>query len=371
MKVGYLYPLLMFLLVLTACGNKNGGTARPSGENEMKYSRLLRLSSPEEGVTVAEVINPWDTTKLIGHYVFLEEGKVVPQGLDEADAIRVPVKNVVAYTSVHVGALDELGHIDAVKGVADAMYFKLPKIREGLKSGAVADVGASASPSVEKIIGLNPEAIILNLYEGQDIGTVEKSGVPIIRFVENMEQSALGRAEWIKLLGVLTGERMRADSIFTSVEKNYAALREKGKSLPRHPKVLADNMYNGVWYVAGGKSYTAGMIADAGGEWPWREDNSTGSLNLSYEQVLDRAADADIWIIKGLDPTMTRSSLLSADPRYAHFAAVDKGGVWYCCSTETDIYEATPFHPDVLLAEYIAIFSGDKEKTKYFKPIGN
>lgn len=361
--------MFLMLALLVSCSQNKDSKNAGDADNEMRYSKLLRMYSPEAGVTVAEVVDPWDSTRVAGKYVLLEEGKKAPDGFADATAISVPVKNIVAFSSVHAAALDELGHIDVVKGVADASYFKLKPIVDGLASGKVVDIGLPSSPSAEKVIDLDPQGIVLNLYEGMDISAVEKVGVPLIKFAENMEQSPLGRAEWIKLLGALTGEKEKADSIFASVEKRYEALCTEGKRITKKPKVLADNMYNGVWYISGGGSYQAHMIADAGGIWPWRDDTSTGSLNLSYEQVLDKAEDADIWMIKGFDPKMTRKSLIASDPRYAHFAAVDNGGVWYCDSSTSDIFESTPFHPDLLLAEYIAIFTGDISKTRYFKPI--
>lgn len=367
-RIGNLLTLLAVIILLTACTGKSGKGSVPSGKNEMKYSSLLRMSSDGE-VTVAEVVNPWDTAKLLTRYILVPEGKENPQGGKDDIVLTVPLKSLVVNTSVHAGAISELGRADIIRGVADAQFFKLPEITEGLKSGKVTDVGAAASPSAEKILSVDPQGILLNVYEGMDIKGIEKLGVPLLKFAENMEQSPLGRAEWIKLIGALTGERAKADSIFAAVESNYKSLAEMGKKLDKHPTVLLENMYEGVWYIAGGRSYTARMIADAGGKYLWGDDTSTGSLNLSYEQVLDRAKDADIWLLKLFGQQLDRASLLKMDPRYGQFSAVDKGGVWYSDTKATDLFEKTPFHPDLLLADYIAVFSGHPEQTHYFKPM--
>lgn len=363
-----LLTLLLTGILLTAlsCGTRHTTTG---GDNRLSDAKTLRMYPVGENVTVAEVVSPTDSAKTVAKYYLVKRGTEKPSVTD-GEVIEVPLQKAVVYSSVHASALDELGAAPIIKGVADASYFTLPFVKEGLAKGSIADLGATSAPSAEKIIDLSPDAIILNIYDGMDTRSIEKLGIPIIRMSENEEQTPLGRAEWLKFLGALTDRTQMADSIFNGVKQRYAAAMKETAGRKSRPTVFADNIYQGVWYVAGGGSYTARMYADAGAIYPWSDDKSTGSLNLSFEQVLDRARDADFWILKVFGQKLTRESLLAMDPRYKHFSAVDKGGVYYCDTSAAPIFDETPFHPDLLLREYINIFNRNDDRLRYFRPMG-
>ena len=357
----------MFLAV--ACtGNKSGKAGTDNDNNVMQYAKMLRMYD-HDGYTLAEILSPQDSTKVTSRFILLPEGAEKPAANNATQVITVPLKSAIVYSSVHAAAMNELGQSGCIKGVADASYFKLPFVLNGIDNGTITDIGSSTSPSTEKIIDLNPQAIIVNQYEGADLKGIDRLGIPVIQMAENLENTPLGRAEWIKFIGALTGERAKADSIFAAVEKHYTDLRGQAAVSSNRPKVLTENMYQGVWYVPGGARYKARMIADAGGIYPWADDKSAGSLNLSFEQVLDRAQDADYWLLQVFGEELSRTALLKMDSRYASFQAVDKGGVYYCDTQATFIFEETPFHPDRLLEDYIAIFSGKTGSLHYFKPM--
>ena len=86
-----------------------------------------------------------------------------------------------------------------------------------------------------------------------------------MKMSDYMEQTPLGRAEWIKFIGLLFGKKAVADSIFSATERNYSALKTMAGAVPERPEVISETMTNGVWYVPGGASYKAVMYADAGG----------------------------------------------------------------------------------------------------------
>lgn len=362
-----LLAVTLLAMVASACSSASDkrGDA-PERKNDLKYAERLRMYE-RDGYTVAEILADTPDKRVEQTYVLVPEG-VKPTAADpNVSVIPVPISNALVYTSVHAGALDELKSAQVIKAVADAEYFKLPAVTEGLRSGAIKDVGPSSSPSSEKIMELAPQAIIVNQYQGADYHTIDKIGIPVVKMAENLEQTPLGRAEWIKFIGALAGKREMADSIFSAVEKSYLAMAQRGKALKKRPKVMTETMYEGVWNMAGGGSYQARLIADAGGDYIWKDDKTSGSLPLNFEQVLERGADADIWILNVFGYELTRDALLKLNPRYKNFAPVDKGGVYYCNSSEKPLFEDTPFHPDRLLSDYIAIFSRDTVPMRYYR----
>lgn len=353
--------------ILTGCKAPSNDDAAGDADNMMHSASLLRAEDKGDYIHV-KILSADDSTRVAASYILVDKNKAVPDSLPQGTLLRTPLSNIAVFTSVFAGALDELGAADAVKGVFDAQYFKLPFIAEGLKSGRVADLGMSGNPSLEKIRMLKPEAILLSIYEGMDVKGIDKAGIPLINMADNLEMTPLGRAEWIRFLGLLTGKREKADSIFAAVEADYSKLRDEASRYKRKPTVLTENMYQGVWYVPGGKSYQARLIADAGGNYVFASDASIGSLSLGFEQVLEKGGEADIWLLKLYGQQLDKEALLAMDSRYRFFKAIDKGGVFFADTKEKPLFEEFPFHPERLLSDYIAIFHPEsKLQTRYFQ----
>lgn len=361
---------VLALLLLSGCARHSKADTPTSIKGKLEYARCLRIYE-EHGHTVVVIVAPDDSTKIQAQYILLPEGAHAPQTDMNVQVINVPVVKTLVYTAVHAAAFDELGKSNVIKGVADADYFKTEHIMDGLRDGSISNIGPSSSPSHEKIIHLAPQVIILNNYEGMQLRGVDKLGIPVMEMAENLETTPLGRAEWIKLFGELTCQREKADSIFSVVKHNYTTLANAKRSVERKPKVITETMYEGVWYVPAGDSYQAQMLADAGADYPWRDMKGTGSLNLSFEQVLEQGADADFWLLRLMRSDFTLGDLLSLDCRYSAFKPAKDGDVWYADTGSSFLFERTTYHPDELLADYVSIFSGHGGEAKYFKRVAS
>lgn len=366
--------IMLCCLILVGCEKHNSSPANmSSAKNSMKYSSQLILQDKDD-YTIATVKNPLDTTKSLATYLLIPTDMDLPSNLPEGTIVRTPLKSLLVYTSVYAAALKELGEIDIVKGVADAAFYKIPEIVDGLANKTIIDVGSTTNPIVEKVVELSPDAIMLSIYDGMNTKTIDNLGIPILRFTDNFEQTPLGRAEWIKFIGELTCERQKADSIFSEVERRYNELVNIVSQVKNRPTVLVDNMYQGVWYVSGGNSYNATMIKDAGGDYLWKNDTSIGSLSLSFEQVYDKAWNADIWMLKLFGEELTKEHLISMDERNELFSAVKNSGVYYSNTAEVNLFEEFPFHPELLLKDYIKIFHPQLMpdfQMRYFKKMTN
>jgi len=159
------------------------------------------------------------------------------------------------FTSVHCGLLSALGRLGSVAGVCDYRYILLPSVRRHVESGKAKDLGASASPDVERIVSVNPDALLVSPFSGSGTyGKLAGTGVPIIECADYMEHSPLARAEWMRFYGMLFGCSAEADSLFAVVEKNYMSFKKIASVMPRHPKLMCDLMQGAAWYVPGGRS---------------------------------------------------------------------------------------------------------------------
>lgn len=357
-------------VIFSSCSSKDVIT---HGRNEIAHSEMLAIYE-REGYDEIIITNPKGNT--VAHYALLNRDEDVPSEIGEdVIKIHVPVESIVIDSEVYASILDELKMDEKIKGVFDANYITIPKFKDKIQNGEIKNLGTPASPNIEKLIGLQPDIILISYFEGMDVKGLDKIHTPIIKMYDLQENKPLGRAEWVKFLGKLTGSEEKAKDIFDKVEKTYADLKseaaEKFNSNGKKPSVLTETIYEGVWYVPGGDSYQANLIKDAGGTYFMDGNKETGSLNLPVEKVLEKGISSDIWLIKRFG-NITKTSLAEEDPIYQEFESFKKGNIYVSDTSKSALFRETPFHPEKLLRDYITIFSNDTASTlKYFKKIEN
>jgi iron complex transport system substrate-binding protein len=303
--------------------------------------------------TVVTVADPWKGG-ILHRYVLVPRDTDLPDNLPEGTVVRTPVERALVYSSVHTSLLDELGAISAVRGVVDSQYFIDSTIVQGVARGAIADCGNSMNPTVEKVIDMQPDAILLSPYQDASYGQIAKLGIPLIECADYLEYDPLGRAEWVKFYGELVGRRAEADSLYDAIVNAYNEMKQTAAGAESHPTVVTEMVISGVWHVPGGQSYMARILHDAGAQYLWADDKNTGSLALDFNQVLAVAQDADYWFIKWTNI----NSLKDLQGMYElnkEMAAFKNGRVYVCDTDKTRFFDRIPFHPEVLLREFAAI----------------
>ena len=352
--------IVTWVLLLSACG---GGSKTSSLQAEgdtvrMKYSSLLQIVKHAD-YTVVTIRNPWDTMKVLHTYLLADREKPLPEHLPEGTVVRTPLQKSVIYSSVHCSLWSELDELKGIGGVCGLEYIKLPQIQEGCRNGSIVNVGNSMNPDIECIIDLRPDAILLSPFENSGgYGRVGKLNIPIIECADYMETSALGRAEWMRLYGLLLGKEAQADSLFAGIEKEYLTLTQQVKSQNlKRPTVISEMKNSSAWYIPGGNSTMGRLYQDAGADYVFASLSNSGSVPLAFETVFDRGGNADIWLIKYNQPQDKTYSELERDyAPYARFKAFQDRKVYGCNTNHVPFYEESPFHPELLLKDLIKIF---------------
>lgn len=367
------------MLVLLSCGrqqnNNNNNNVQP-GEG-LKYARGYSIADKGNYFRV-EVYNPWDNYKILRTYVIADSSsKVVVPG--DITYLRLPLEKGVFLSSTYIGMLSMLHSEDFISACTSANWVFDSVIYRKYKQGDIINLGNGLGINTEAIIGLSPDLVMKYIYQAPDASDdiIASSGIPIVYNIEFMEPHPLGRAEWIKLIGLLTGKKDLADSIFSEIEKNYLHYCSMANKAPKgpKPKVLVGNTYKGVWYAAGGKSFVAKLIGDAGGDYYWSADSSTGGLPISFEGAMQKQKDDDIWLNANAS---SLAELAATEPRSINFKAFREGNVYHYNKRKNpegglDYYESGVIRPDLLLRDLILILHpelfGDSEQTLYWQKL--
>ncbi len=371
---------LLFLIgltctLLTGCTTSSNRTADYPADSgrELKYAGYLTIHENEDFTRVA-IRNPWDTTRILQTYLLVPRERALPASLPQGTVVRTPLRNALVYSSIHCSLLHQLGAFEQIGGVCDLNYFRMPEVHQAHAENRLTDAGNSMSPDIEKVIELNPDAILLSPFENSGgYGKIEKLGIPIIECADYMEFSPLARAEWMRFYGLLFGCGAQADSLFRETEKNYLHLAEKAANPSHSPTVISEMKSGAAWYIPGGQSTMGILFRDAGADYFWKEDTHTGSVPLAFEVVFDKAHTADFWLIKYFgERDKTYRDIENEYAPYAQFKAFKERNIYACNTADIPYYEETAFRPDRLLEDMIRIFHPElpgEGSLRYFTPL--
>lgn len=354
--------LALALLSVYACGGKRTGSVAQGGDTvRMEYARHITIVK-HDGYTTAELSNPWRKDAVLHRYVLVsrKDSARMASKVSAMDGtvVYTPVGRGVMFSAPHCYLMGEIGAADAVSGVCDLNYINLPYLHKAVSEGRVADCGNGMSPSVERIVSVSPDALFVTPFEGVNYGQLANIGVPLVECADYMETSALGRAEWMKFYGMLVGRENEADSLFAVVKRNYADYKDRAMKSALRPRVITERVVGGVWYCPGGESSMGQLLRDAGVDYVFADDKHSGSLSLSPEKVIEKAATADWWLfVNSGAGNLDCNGLLTEYEGYKMIKAYREGHVLECVpSISNPYFEQISFRPDFLLADFISWF---------------
>jgi iron complex transport system substrate-binding protein len=191
------------------------------------------------------------------------------------------------------------------------------------------------------------------------LAVIHSAGIPVVGNIEWRETTALARAEWIKFIALFLNEERKAQTQYDAMKSRYRALSARARSVSPQPIVMTGRSTNGTFVIAGGRSYVAALISDAGGKYVWADNGAVGAPSVDLEAQLQRAANADIWINGG--DWRDQADMLQNEPRYAAFKAYRTGQIWVYerrqqASGLNDYWTRSVSHPDLVLADLVRIF---------------
>ena len=292
--------------------------------------------------------------------------------------IQPPVKRLASLSSVYAAYIEALGLEAYLVAVDEKDYINSKSIQREMERRNISELG-----SLEK---LNHEALLMAQtdliysFGWQSNANEVDQKYPNNTFVyayEYLEEHPLGRAEWIKFFACFFDKEAEADSIFDSIRSHYEGLKALTSEVVSRPKVLINMPFKEQWYMPGGLSYSAHLIHDAGGYYPWDTLQQTNSIPMDWELVYQKAYDSDFWINTGTYSSYkeAREAIPHADlfeafknrKAFNNNARMNgKGG--------NDYWESGLFYVDDLLADLIVIFHPEilpNKTLNYYKPLAD
>jgi iron complex transport system substrate-binding protein len=244
--------------------------------------------------------------------------------------------------------------------MVSAEYAYSSEIRGGLEKGRIIPF-TQGEFNNEVALNMNPDLVMISAGQASQYDKYRllvDAGIAVFVNAEWLETTPLGKAEWVKVMGLLLGKEELANERFEEVAQKYNQLKSRADSAAANPLVINNMPYKGAWFVSGGESFTAQFLKDAGADYPWYENKSTGGLRLDFEAVYEAGLRADVWLNPGT--ASTKKDILAADSRFEDFKSYKTGRIYnnnkrMSAAGGNDFWETGVVRPDLILSDLINI----------------
>jgi iron complex transport system substrate-binding protein len=310
------------------------------------------------------VTNPWQGADESFQYVLVQCGTPAPDGYDDTQVIQVPIQSVIALSTTYLPHLETLGVVDQLVGIDSYMWTTTPSVQALIAAGEVAEVGSGSTINVEQVLDLEPDLVMAYGIGIPDYDThpvLLDAGVTVVLNGDFVEQDPLGRTEWMKFMAIFFNREGVAVEAFDQIAQEYTEVAELAAGVDERPTVLVGGMYNGTWYISGGESYTARLLADAGADYLWADEPVVASLPMDFESVYEQAADADYWVNPDNSFWFSLEDVLAGDERYGEFSAAQEGRLYNNNAIVNEnggnaFFESGAANPHIVLKDLVKIF---------------
>ena len=360
MKIKILCNLFLATLLFVNCSKKNTLQNNTKKQrSSIKYAKGFDIINAN-GLKKIVIKSAYKGAHDVFEYTIVEKSSNNTNVLKQ-NFIQVPVNKMVVTSTTHIPMVELLNEESSIIGFPYSKYISSKKTRALVDAGKIAEIGKENSLNTEILLDLQPELVVGYSVASADksLTTIKKAGINVIYNGDWLEETPLGRAEWIKVFGAIYNENKKADSIFNTIKTNYLEAIKIAERATNKPTILSGAiMSKDIWNLPAGDSFVAQFLKDANLNYLWQNTNGKGSLSLSFESVFDKGKNADFWIAPGY--FNSKNQLLQSNQLYKEFKAFkndhiyspnlkqgETGGVLY--------YELAPTRPDLVLKDIIQI----------------
>ncbi|MDU7591783.1 MAG: ABC transporter substrate-binding protein [Bacteroides sp.] len=279
------------------------------------------------------------------------------------------------HRGIHIAMLDAIGETGRVVGVSGIDYISNPDIQA--RRDSVGDVGYEGNINYELLLSLDPDLVLLYGVNGASSmeGKLKELDIPFMYVGDYLEESPLGKAEWLVALSEVIGKRAEGEKVFAEIPVRYNVLKKKvADNILDAPSVMLNTPYGDSWFMPSTESYVARLIKDAGGDYIYKKNTGNASAPIDLEEAYLLASQADMWLHVGMANTL--DELKAACPKFIDTRCF-RGGQVYNNNARTnaaggnDYYESAVVNPDLVLRDLVKIFHPElvEEDFVYYKQL--
>lgn len=358
----YILVITFLLFALSSCSHSHGA----ADEYDLTlYSPTYASGFDIKGAegmesTVITVRNPWQGADSVTTKLFIaRNGEKAPADFDGC-VIDGEARRIVTMSSSHIAMLDALSATDRIVGVSGIRFVSNADIQA--RRDSIGDVGYDGNINYETILALAPDLVLIYGVNGESPMTakLKELDIPYMYVADYLEESPLGKAEWLVAMAEIIGQRFRGEEIFARIPENYNSLKQRVTDANLStPKVMINTPYNDIWYMPSADSYAIRLIDDAGGKYLYTQNRGNASVGIDLEEAYQLATEADIWLYPGTATSL--DDVRAMVPKFSDTTPFVKGMIFNNNLRSTpnggnDYYESGIVHPDLMLRDLIKIF---------------
>ena len=353
----------------TGRGGTGGGIFTDTVYAPAHASGFVILGCDTMSSTLLRVTDPWQGADGVVIDCFVRrDGEMPPPGFD-GQVVEAGCGSVVCMSSSYVAMLDRIGEVRRVAGVSGLDYVTNPYV--AAHRADIKDVGAE--PDLETLAALRPGVVLLyGISSAQTALTdkMEEAGIPYVYMGEYVENSPLGKAEWLVAVAELLDRREAGIAAFAPLPSAYDSLKALVADVQDRPKVMVNAPWGDTWYMPSTASYMVRLIEDAGGEYVYGGNDTNASSTIGMETALTLLSRSDVWLDAGHVGSL--DELAGTNPAYATVPPVKGRRVWNSDRRTNerganDFWESAVVMPDVVLRDLIGIMHpGTTDSEPYF-----
>lgn len=354
MKTLSSYFILILVLFLFSCKNEQQTNADTTINSRIKYAKGFDIQH-FKAYTKLTIKAPYQNAKETFEFIITNS-----KSNNNLNTIQTPINSIVVTSTTHIPFLELLKVEDKLVGFPNSDYISSKNTRLLIEKGLIKELGHEESMNTEVLLDLQPDLVVgfsLN-SNNKMFSTIEQLGIPVILNGDWLEETPLGRVEWIKFFGVLFEKEKEADSIFNKIEASYLEAKAIALKATNKPSVISGGLFKDIWNLPAGESFEATFLKDANTNYLWQDSEGKASLSLNIENVFEKGKDAELWVSPSFYTSLNQ--LEKANDIYSKFKAFQdkniytfvnkqgaKGGIIY--------FELAPARPDLVLKDMIKI----------------